>query len=189
VGGCNEAIKKPYAIDEYVPKDANEATAMTIYRNALFAGELAAQKAKDAAAATLAAEKQFAWLSVACTVGMVASIFCIVLGVKVWGIAGLIACGAGLGLAWAGVRYSAYLGIGGLVISVLAAAYAAYSIITELVQHKTALKEVVTGVQNALRDTSTRTGEQAIKEEQKAVQSPTTTALVDTIRAELLPNK
>ena len=203
IAGCNEvATKKPYTLDEHIPKDSNEALAMVIYRNALFGGDYDKQVlennfvlAKQKAAATLAAEKSFALLSVICAIGMVASIFCIVLGVKTWGFAGLIACGAGLGLAWAGIKYSGVLGIGGLVIAAVGAAYACYAIITELIQHKTALMEVVAGIEAAKAGDTVAsqlgtisivtTVKDIIKSTQSFVQSPTTTKLVDTIREKL----
>lgn len=131
--GCQERLTRDQWLKRLPPpKTYKEAAAMAHLQTELKVTE---QKIKNMAIMDK--------VKIGCVIGAMASIAAIVLGtsgIKTFGIAGLIACMAGMALAYLNTEYPKWLALGGLLIALPAGGYAIF------VQVR-AMKEVVGNVE------------------------------------------
>lgn len=122
-------------------------------------------------------------VKVACLIGFCLSIAIIALKQRVIGTAGLLSCGGGFCLAYAGTEYAKYLGIAGLVVSLLGIFYACFIIwraLTQVVKGGEEFKKRIPVLQQV---NATKTFDDAHREAQK--KTPATTKLVKSIKKNL----
>ena len=172
-GGCNEAIKKPY--DE-PNKPVIELTHEEIVTTFDY---------KDAAAelqAKIDTLKYVSWFQKLALIGIAGSIFACFIGLAKWGVPALVTCLLCFGIGTALNEYWELIGFVCLGLGVVVCGVAIYVHRREFFATKTALKEVVVGVEAAKTTTDIKN---LIVDNQKAAQSAATTSLVDRIREAL----
>ena len=172
-GGCNEANSKPY--DE-PNKPVTELTHEEIVTTFDY---------KDAAAelqAKIDTLKYVSWFQKLALIGIAGSIFACFIGLAKWGVPALVTCLLCFGIGTALNEYWELIGFVCLGLGVVVCGVAIYVHRREFFATKTALKEVVVGVEAAKTTTDIKN---LIVDNQKAAQSPATTSLVDRIREAL----
>jgi len=175
--GCQERLTQRQWESQYKPADPNQAEAMAILKERTIAAESKAE--------SLARVDKF---KMACAAGFVASI--VAIGVGIWlrmkvayaiGSISAIACLSGYGLMLADVNYGRYLGLGGLLLSLLVCAMTIYVAVRALIQ---VIKgnEIFKGI--TASDSTKLEVLNDFKDAQRQIQGGTTEKIVDGIRGE-----